>query len=177
MTIIRQAYEKTSLEEARFWAYTGLLSSLALALGFIETALPLPLPFPGVKLGLPNAIILAALLSLDGRSAACIAVIKVLVVGFLFSSLVMIPYSAAGTFLATLGMALLCKIPIMNPSFIAIGGAILHNAGQLVVASMMLGSIAVWAAAPVLFLSACITGAITGWIARKLARLLKEEMR
>ena len=47
----------------------ALLSAFALALSYIETLFPLPLPVPGARLGLGNALVLLALLTLSACGA------------------------------------------------------------------------------------------------------------
>lgn len=151
-----------SLDEARRWARVGVLAALALVLGYVETFIPLPVPVPGIKLGLGNIAVLVALVMLDWRSAAAVAAIKVLAAGFLFGNPLMMAYSAAGTALAFCAMALLVRIPGLSVVLVAVMGAILHNVGQLAVASLVLGTGLVWATAPVLVIAACVTGALTG---------------
>ena len=151
-----------SLDEARRWARVGVLAALALVLGYVETLIPLPVPVPGIKLGLGNIAVLVALALLDVRSAAGVAAIKVLAAGFLFGNPLMMAYSAAGTVLAYLVMALLMRIPGISVVLVAIAGAIFHNLGQLAVAALVLGTNLVWASAPVLAVAACATGALTG---------------
>ncbi len=112
---------------------------------------------------------LTALVSLDLKSAVCIALIKVLASGFLFGSPVLIVFSLAGTVLSTLVMGALVKIPRLSIVLIAMCGAISHNIAQLAVASLMFESLFVWASAPILFVSACVAGFATGVIARRLA--------
>ena len=151
-----------SREEARFWARVGVLAALALVLGYIETFIPLPVPVPGIKLGLGNIAVLAALELLDVRAGACVAAVKVLAAGFLFGNPLMMLYSAGGTALAFTAMAALSRIPGLSVVLVAIVGAILHNIGQLVVAMLILGTSLVWWSAPVLVVAACATGAATG---------------
>jgi heptaprenyl diphosphate synthase len=155
-----------SREEARFWARVGVLASLALVLGYVETFIPLPVPVPGIKLGLGNIAVLAALERLDVRAGACVAAVKVLAAGFLFGNPLMMLYSASGTVLAFAAMAALSRIPGLSVVLVAIVGAILHNIGQLVVAMLILGTPLVWWSAPVLVVAACATGAVTGMAAR-----------
>ena len=40
---------------------SGVLGALALALSYLESLIPLPVPLPGVKLGLGNLCVLLAL--------------------------------------------------------------------------------------------------------------------
>lgn len=165
-----------SLEETRHWALVGMFSAFALVMSYAETFIPIPIPVPGVKLGLANAVVLAALLIMDLRSALCIALIKVLAAGFLFGSPVMIAYSAAGTLMATLAMGLTVRLPGVGTVPAAIVGAIFHNIGQLLVANVLLGTTLVWFSAPVLFVAACITGVITGLLAKYLVDASEEEL-
>ena len=164
-----------SFDEARYWASVGVMAAFALVMSYVETFIPVPVPIPGVKLGLANAVILAALLRMDFRSAFCVALAKVLVAGFLFGSPVMIAYSAVGTVLATLAMGAVAKIPGVHPIPVAMVGAVCHNIGQLLVASALLGTGLVWFSAPILFCAACATGALTGALAKGLADAFREE--
>ncbi len=152
--------------EARRWAQVGVLASFALVLGYIETFIPLPVPVPGIKLGLANIAVLAALELVDLKGAAAVAAVKVLAAGFLFGNPLMMLYSAAGTLLAFAMMAALFRIPGLSIVLVAIAGAVLHNVGQIAMAGVLLGTSAVWWSAPILVVAAFPTGAITGVAAR-----------
>ena len=167
----RPASQVMSVDEARRWARVGVLAALALVLGYVETFIPLPVPVPGVKLGLGNIAVLVALVMLDVRSAAAVAAIKVLAAGFLFGNPLMMAYSAVGTALAFTAMALLMRAPGLSIVLVAIAGAIFHNLGQLAVAMLVLGTGLVWVSAPVLAIAACVTGALTE-TGRQLLRLV-----
>ena len=78
-------------------ARISLFGSLALVLSYIETMIPLPVTLPGVKLGLANVAVVVALLELDVRAAAAVAVVKVVASGLLFGSPMMLMYSLGGT--------------------------------------------------------------------------------
>ena len=163
----------SDLAYARKWARVGVLAALALVLSYIETFIPLPVPVPGIKLGLANIAVLMALEMLDVKSAACVALVKVLASGFLFGNPLMMLYSAGGTALAFIAMAALTRIEGFSVMLAAIVGAILHNVGQLAVASLVLGTPLVWATAPVLVIAACATGALSGWATRYALRCLE----
>ena len=171
----RPASQAITADGARRWARVGVLAALALVLGYVETFIPLPVPVPGVKLGLGNIAVLVALVMLDVRSAAAVAAIKVLAAGFLFGNPLMMAYSAVGTALAFAAMALFSRIPGLSVVFVAIAGAVLHNAGQLAVAALVLGTNLVWASAPVLAIVACATGALTGVAVRYTLGVLEGE--
>ena len=76
--------KKTRVEQVKCLSRVALLSAVALVLSFIGTMIPLPLGFPGFKLGLANVAILVALYAADAKSAACVAAVKVAAAGFLF---------------------------------------------------------------------------------------------
>lgn len=40
-------------------AFYGVLASLALIASYVESLVPLPVPVPGIRLGLANAVVLA----------------------------------------------------------------------------------------------------------------------
>ena len=48
-------------EKARKVALYGILIALAMVLSFVETLIPIPIPVPGVKLGLANLVTVAGL--------------------------------------------------------------------------------------------------------------------
>ena len=141
---------------------TSLLAALALVLSYIETMIPIPVPIPGVKLGLSNIAVVLALYILDGRCAVAVAFVKVLAGSLLFGSPAMFAYSAAGTLLALAGMLMLYRVPGVGLIAVSMVSAVLHNIGQLIVASFMLSSMAVFVSLPPLMVAACITGALTG---------------
>ena len=151
--------------QAQRWARVGVLAALAMVLGYIEVFIPLPVPVPGIKLGLANIVVLVALTMLDVRSAALVATIKVLATGLLFGNPLMMLYSAGGTVLAFVAMALLSRLPGLHVVLTSIVGAVLHNVGQLGVASLVLGTPLVWATLPILVIAAVVTGMLSGMAA------------
>lgn len=156
----------TPKEVAR-WTRIGVLSALAMLLGYAETFVPIPIP--GVKLGLANIAVLAALADGDVSGAFCISCIKVLAAGLLFGSPLTMAYSAAGTLLAFSGMAPLSRLKTMRLVMVSIVGAVLHEIGQLAVASVLLGTTAVWYTAPLLLTAGCVTGTLCGTLASRLS--------
>ena len=146
-------------QEVRRWTRVGVLAALAMLLSYAEAFVPIPIP--GVKLGLANI------------GAFCISAIKVLVAGFLFGSPLTMAYSAAGTLLAFAGMTPLSRLRSMHVVMLSIVGALLHEVGQLLVAQLLLGTTTVWYLAPVLLVAGCVTGAICGVLASKLDKSLQ----
>ena len=158
--------------ETKRWTRIGKLAALCMLLGYAETFVPLPIP--GVKLGLANIPILVALAEGDVVGATGISAIKVLATGLLFGSPLTIAYSAAGTLLALCGMAPLSRLKTMRLWMLSIIGALLHEAGQLAVATAVLGTTSVWYASPPLIVAGCITGALCGALAQRFMLAMPE---
>ena len=77
-------------------AAAACLAALAVALGYVESLIPFPIPVPGIKLGLSNAAVLIALCKLNEKYAFAVAVIKVTVVCLLFAGFQSFIYSFSG---------------------------------------------------------------------------------
>ncbi len=147
-------------------ARASLLAAVALILSYIETMIPLPVALPGVKLGLANIAVVVALFALDAPTACAVAAVKVLASGFLFGSPMMLAYSLGGMALALASMLLLRFVPGISVVVVSMASAICHNVGQIAVACAMLSAPAVFLSLPPLAVAACITGALTGAVAR-----------
>ena len=153
------------IEHARRLARVSLLCACALVLSYLETMIPLPVAVPGIKLGLANVAVVVALYTLDVKSAAAVALVKVFASGFLFGSPMMLAYSLGGTALAFIGMVALAAVPGVGLAPVSMLAAVLHNVGQLGVAAMALQTPAVFINLGVLGIAACVTGGITGAVA------------
>lgn len=153
------------IEHARRLARVSLLCACALVLSYLETMIPLPVAVPGIKLGLANVAVVVALYTLDVKSAAAVALVKVFASGFLFGSPMMLVYSLGGTVLAFIGMVALAAAPGVGLVPVSMLAAVLHNVGQLGVAAMALQTPAVFINLGVLGVAACVTGGITGAVA------------
>ena len=149
----------------------ALLVTLGVAVHQMEAALP-PL-LPGVKPGLANVFGLVAFVALGWRDAAAVTLLRVLL-GGLFSGLGLgFACSLAGSLGA---LAILALLGPFVPRSLSVEGLSVAQAGafnlaQLGVVGFLLGS---WGAAlpyvPLLALSALVTGAGTGFLARILWR-------
>lgn len=153
------------IEHTRRLARVSLLCACALVLSYLETMIPLPVAVPGIKLGLANVAVVVALYTLDVKSAAAVALVKVFASGFLFGSPMMLVYSLGGTVLAFIGMVALAAVPGVGLVPVSMLAAVLHNVGQLGVVAMALQTPAVFINLGVLGVAACVTGGITGAVA------------
>ena len=147
-------------------ALSGLLFALAMALSFVEGTLVIPGLMPGMKLGLANIVVMYALFFMGGKQALMLDLLKALFVflvsgwtaGFislLFSLLVM--------------WVLYYHFPVQPTWFIlSVCGALAHNVGQLLGASVILSSAMSLYYAPVMLVFGLIMGSLTSITLRAL---------
>ncbi len=159
-------------------AMFGCLLGAALILGYVEALIPIQIPIQGVKLGLANGAVLLLLYLFDFPSALIVSLLRIVLSGFLFSSLTAILYSLAGGICSILVMWLLKKTRLFGVIGVSIAGAAAHNAGQLLVAAAVMGSWNIFLFyGPVLLVSAVITGTLIGIAVKELLPRLKGILR
>lgn len=159
---------------ARKAAYLGVLTAIALVLGFIERYIPLGASIPGIKLGLANVVILFAIYFMGKRYAFAILLAKVFLSGFLFAGVAGLLYSLAGGLLSFLAMAFAFRFKRLSMIGVSVIGAIFHNVGQILTAALVVQNLKIAFYLPVLLVSAIITGILTGIAAKLVAEALKK---
>lgn len=142
----------------------GVFSALSIVLGYLEQMIPLPVAFPGVKIGLSNICVLVALYKWGWKSSLLISLVKSLVCGILFWGVGGALYGVAGAMLSFLVMELLVKWNLLGLVGVSIAGAISHNVGQLLALYIMSGSFSFIYYMAVLGISGVIMGTITGLV-------------
>lgn len=143
----------------------GLSVALALILSYVESLLPPLVAVPGVKVGLPNVVILFLLYRYGWKEAGCVSLIRLVLSAALFTGFVAFFYGLAGAVLSLLGSALLKKSGCFSPLGVSAAGGVLHNLGQIALAALILDSGYVFAYLPVLLLSGTAAGALVGLLA------------
>lgn len=159
---------------ARRAAYLGVLTAIALVLGFIERYIPLNASIPGIKLGLANVVILFAMYLMNKRYALLILLAKVFLSGFLFAGASGLLYSLAGGLLSFLAMSLAFRFKRLSLVGVSVIGAIFHNVGQILAAGLVVHNLKIAYYLPLLLVSAIITGILTGIAAKLVAQALKK---
>lgn len=148
----------------------GLSVALALILSYVESLLPPLMAVPGVKMGLPNIVILFLLYRYGWKEAAAVSGIRLLLTATLFTGFAAFFYGLAGAALSLLGSALLKRSGSFSPLGVSVAGGVLHNLGQIAVAALILDSGYIFAYLPVLLLSGTVAGALVGLLAGVLIR-------
>lgn len=144
----------------------GMLTAVALVLGWVERFIPIAATAPGIKLGLANTVLLYAIYLMDVKGTALLMVMKVLLSGFLFAGLSGMLYSFAGGLLSLLVMLLLRRINGLSIIGVSIAGGVSHNIGQILAACLVVQSRALLGYLPILLLAGTVTGLLTGIAAK-----------
>ena len=122
-------------KDIRRYAVLGLVTAVALVLSYVEAILP-PIwsAVPGIKIGLPNIIIIFILYKTGLKDAITVSAIRLFLVALLFGNAMTLVYSAAGAVLSLGLMALCKKVNLFSMVGVSIVGGVAHNLGQILVA-------------------------------------------
>ncbi|MBO4987389.1 MAG: Gx transporter family protein [Lachnospiraceae bacterium] len=156
-------------------AFCGLMLALALIASYVESLIPVPIPVPGIKLGVANSVVLILLYYTNAKTAWGISVGRVVLSGFLFGSLSSILYSLSGAILSLLVMTLIKKRDCFTMTGVSVAGGVSHNMGQLIMAFLVLESGALWYYLPVLLVSGCVTGGLIGILGKEIFKRMPRE--
>ena len=119
--------------------FLALFASLALLLSYVEMLLP-PIftAVPGIKMGLPNIVIILILYRFGIKEASIVSLVRLVIVTMLFGNITMLWYSLAGAVLSLTAMAILKQLDFLSTVGVSVAGAIMHNVGQMIVAVLLL---------------------------------------
>ena len=150
---------RNTKQQIRKLTLLSVLTAAALILSYAESVLPPLFPsVPGIKVGLPNIVIIFVLFRMDVRSAISVSLVRICIAALLFGSPLSFIYSLAGAFLSLTVMALLKKLNILSTVGVSIAGGILHNMGQILAAMLLLQTVQIG----YYFLILAMTGTISG---------------
>lgn len=122
----------------------GFYLALALVLSYVESLIPFVTGVPGMKIGLPNLIVLLLLNESNNKNrikeALIINVLRIILTGFLFGNLFSVIYSLSGAVFSFIIMVCAGRIKALSPAGVSILGGVFHNIGQLLTAMLVLES-------------------------------------
>lgn len=153
------------MKNVRKLIFLSLLVSIALVIYIIEGQIPVLVPgVPGIKLGLANSISLFALITFGGKEAILIMFLRTLLGSFLGGNMYSFVYSIAGGLFSNIVMIILYKRfnKYLSLWGISVCGAVFHNIGQLLVASLVIQDFRVYLYLPILLIAGVITGYFIG---------------
>lgn len=149
-------------ERARKVALYGILIALAMVMSFIESLIPIPIPVPGVKLGLANLVTITGLYLVGIPGTICVTILRVVLVGFSFGNPYSMIYGLSGSLLSLLVMSIAKKYHWFSQVGISILGGIFHNIGQITFAALIVQTAGVYVYLPALLAAGCAAGTIIG---------------
>ncbi len=151
----------------------GFLLALALILSYVESLIPLSFGIPGIKLGLPNLIVLLLLYAGDKREALLVNVLRIVLSGFLFSNLYAILYALSGAAFSFAAMLIGKKWGRLSMIGVSVLGGVFHNMGQLVTAAFVVETFGVFYYLPFLLAAGTATGVLLGFVGMELIPYLR----
>ena len=151
----------------------AMLTAVAMILSYVESLLP-SVGIPGVKMGLANIAVIFALFRFGWKEAAALSLVRVVLVSLLFGSVGAMLYSLAGAVLSLAVMALLRRIDRFSTMGVSVAGGVAHNAGQILMAMLILRTKQLLGYLPVLAVSGIAGGVLTGLAAALLIRRIPE---
>lgn len=152
----------------------ALAAAAAVALAFVESALPSPIP--GIKPGLANIVVLMVLLRHGWVDAAWVSLLRVLVGGLLFGQFLTPGFllSLGGALASLAALWLSARLPArgFGPVTHSIAAAFAHVGGQLLIARyLLIGHAGIAYLIPPFLVAALVFGSANGlacaWLLRQ----------
>lgn len=170
-----QSQTSSSIKTKRL-AMASMFAALALIFSYVEAIIPFNIGIPGIKLGLPNLVIIIALYEMDIQYSFTINIVRILLSGLLFNGAFGTIYSLAGGLLSLLLMYILKKTNLFSMIGVSMAGGVAHNLGQLLIASAIVSDLKMFIYFPVLMFSGLISGILIGIVAYVLDNKLPKQL-
>ena len=140
----------------------ALTISFAMILSYVESRIPAFVAIPGVKIGLANIAVIFSLYKFGIKEALTVSIIRIVLIALLFGSPVSLLYSLAGGILSLGAMIVLKQFTPLTEVAVSVCGGVLHNLGQIGMASILLNTNVVLYYLPFLLISGIIAGVAVG---------------
>ena len=168
----------------------GFFLTFALILSYVESLIPFSFGIPGIKLGLPNLIVILLLCRgteenhcsskqsgkqkyLGYWDAMLVNILRIILSGFLFSGMYTILYALVGAFFSFAAMLIGRRMGCFSVIGVSVLGGVFHNIGQILVAMLVVETVYVGYYVPFLIVSGTVTGAVLGVAAMEIIPYLK----
>lgn len=158
-----KTHNRNRVEKSRNIALCGILLALSAGISAAESMIPLPL---GVKPGFSNLPVMYSMSRQGGKYGFAICLLKSVFV-LLTRGVTAFFMSLTGGVLSYIVMLILYKKTNVSLMLMSITGALIHNFGQLCMASVIMHT-AVFGYSPVMIISGCIAGMVTGAVLKLL---------
>lgn len=161
--------------KAKKVAFLGLSIALAMILSFVEHQIPALVSIPGIKIGLPNLVMVFLLYRVGWKETVIVSIVRILLVSMLFGGFnpVALAFSLMGAILSLACMILLKKTGWFSCITVSISGGIMHNVGQIIAAYWLTATPQIVYYLPVLLISGIVSGAIIGILAGMIVKRME----
>jgi len=158
-------------------ALYGLFTALALILAYVEALLPPLFPaVPGIKMGLPNIMIVFLLYRRGIGCAISVSLVRILLVAMLFGNAMSLLYSLAGGVLSLGLMILLRRFNGLSAVGVSVSGGVAHNVGQVLMAMLLLETAELAYYMVVLTVTGVFAGVLVGLCGAALIRKIPQKL-
>ena len=154
--------------KAKKLTVVALSVALAMIFSFVESQIPPLAMVPGVKIGLANIVTVFLLYTLGVPEAILVSLIRVLLSSLLFGNLTSFIYSITGAVVSFIAMLIAKNLTPFGKVGVSVIGAIMHNAGQVAAACLVMGT----AALAVYFIPLILTGTVSGIVIGAIAGIV-----
>ncbi len=154
--------------------FLSLMISIAIVLSIVESMISrFFFIIPGVKLGLANIVTLVVLYLYGKKEAFTVLVIRVLLVGLIYSGLFSTSFwiSLSGGLVAVTTMILMSQTKFSIYS-VSVAGSMMHMVGQLAVAIFLLSTETLVYYLPIMIMLSVPTGILTAYLAKRVIAIL-----
>ena len=141
-------------------ALLGMCTATAMILSYVESFIPFGVP--GLKVGLPNVVIVFILYKMGWKEAFSVSLVRCVLTALLFGSIMSLAYSVTGAVISLAVMVILKKINKFSTVGVSIAGGITHNAGQIIIAILVTGVEEIAYYMPVLAVGGTLAGLVIG---------------
>lgn len=151
----------------------GVLTTLAMIFSYIDSLISIPIPVPGVRLGISNIVIITALYIVGVKEAMIVNILRIVLTSILFGNATSFWFSITGGMLSIIVMILLKKIELFSIVGISVAGGVSHNIGQIIAAVIIMETHAILYYLPVLLITGTVAGIVVGVVAAMVLKRLK----
>ncbi len=154
-------------------AMCGVLTTLAMIFSYIDSLISIPIPVPGVRLGISNIVIITALYIVGVKEAMIVNILRIVLTSILFGNATSFWFSITGGMLSIIVMILLKKIELFSIVGISVASGVSHNIGQIIAAVIIMETHAILYYLPVLLITGTVAGIVVGVVAAMILKRLK----
>lgn len=156
------------------FSLSAIFLSASLILGYIEALFPFNFGILGIKIGLSNIITILGLLFLGTKRTFVINLLRLVILGILFSNLIRFFISVAGFLLSFLIMVVAIKALKFDIIISSIFGGVSHNIGQIIAVSFISKNIEIYKLLYVYIILGIVSGLIVGIISSLIYKSLRK---